>query len=98
MVIHFFFPDADADVDLDSEEDDDVFTPEDTLRRIVEDQSLGELDGDELGENDAYIDLYGPSGEAIVRAILPALKNNPLTRKAIIRRSGAAPVRVDATS
>src|SRR3990172_475221 len=61
----------------------DLATIEDRLSEILEDQGLGTVDGNNIGmDGTATLYLYGPDAERMFRAVEPALRDYPLTRRA----------------
>lgn len=50
------------------------------LAEVIKDKRLGELDGDEFGEGECTLYLYGPNADALFAAIEPLLRSSPLTK------------------
>jgi hypothetical protein len=64
---------------------------EDELAEAVEKAKVGEYDGNELGQGEFILYLYGRDAEKLFDAIRPTLERSPLTRSASVTlRAGAA--------
>jgi hypothetical protein len=59
------------------EESQRIHDLEDRLADSIKWSAVGDFDGDEYGDGYCTIYIYGPSAEALFRAIEPALKNYP---------------------
>lgn len=68
----------------------DLSTLEDQVIGVLNEQQVGEYDGNEIGPSGATIYLYGPNAEAILNAIQPVLSAYPLCRNAqiVVRQGG----------
>ncbi len=85
-----------------SDEVDDVHELSDRLEEAIEAAEAGEFDGDEFGEGQCTLFMYGPDADALFAAIEPTLRGSPLSRGGYaIKRYGdpddpdAKEVRVD---
>jgi hypothetical protein len=60
------------------------------LGDILEQQRLGEYDGDERGPTETVLFMYGPDAERLFNGIEPVLRAYPLCQNArvVIRRGG----------
>ncbi|BCG93963.1 hypothetical protein [Mesorhizobium sp. 131-2-1] len=64
---------------------------EDRLEQVVSNANAGEFDGDEFGEGECVLYLYGPDAEKLFSAIEPVLKSSPVaTGGYAIKRFGDA--------
>lgn len=68
----------------------DVSTLEDQINKVIQENGLGEYDGNEHGPSETIIYLYGPDAEKLFSSIKPVLENYPLCKnaKVIIRKGG----------
>ena len=57
----------------DSEDDDAIYALEDRLNAAIERQGVGELDGDEWGNGNCQLFMYGNSADKIFDVITPLL-------------------------
>jgi len=70
-------------------EEYDLATLEDDLSEVLEKGSLGKLDGNEFGPDEAVLFMYGPDAEAMFSGIEATLRAYPLCRNArVIIRQG----------
>jgi hypothetical protein len=60
-----------------SEEGESLYALEDQLKRAIEDASAGEFDGDEFGEGECVLFMYGPDADRLFEAVEPLLKTTP---------------------
>jgi hypothetical protein len=60
----------------------DLATLEDQLTNALRRNGVGEVDGNEIGEKEVVIFLYGPDAEKIFIAIETILRSYPLCRNA----------------
>jgi hypothetical protein len=60
----------------------DVATLEDQLVEVIEQENLGEFDGDEFGPDGVTLYMYGPDAERLYTGIESVLKNYPLCKNA----------------
>ena len=60
----------------------DLATLEDRLTEIIEDQGLGQFDGNEIGPTGATLFMYGPDAESLFQAIESVLRDYPLCKNA----------------
>lgn len=66
-----------------------IFRLERELEQAIAAVAAGELDGNEFGDGRCTLYLYGPSAEALFRAIAPVLASSPAARGAsVIERAG----------
>ena len=70
--------------------DCDLATIEDRLREAIEKDGLGEFDGNEIGETETTLYMYGPDAERLFAGIELTLRAYPLCKNArvVIRRGG----------
>lgn len=62
---------------------------EERLEEAVKDARAGELDGDEFGEGECVVFLYGPDAEALWKAVMPVLEKEPFPKGSFaIKRFG----------
>jgi hypothetical protein len=74
-----------------SEEAEDIHELSDRLAEAIEENHVGEFDGDEFGEGECVLYMYGPDADALFSAIEPVLRLSPLTKGArVIKRYGEA--------
>lgn len=68
----------------------DLGTIEDRLIEIIERERVGEFDGNEVGQGEATLFMYGPDAERLFAAIEQTLREYPLCQGARveIRRGG----------
>lgn len=67
----------------------DLATLEDQLIKVIESQTLGEFDGNEIGEGEVVLYIYGPNAEALFSGIEATLRTYPLCRNArVVIRQG----------
>jgi len=67
----------------------DVATLEDRLRAVIEQDQLGEFDGDEIRETETVLFMYGPNAERLFAGIGPTLRSYPLCQEArVVIRPG----------
>ncbi|MEO8458348.1 MAG: hypothetical protein ABI559_11095 [Chloroflexota bacterium] len=67
----------------------DLATIEDSLVKIMNEQSLGEFDGTEMTPKEAILFMYGPDAEALFKGIEDTLRDYPLCKGArVVIRSG----------
>jgi hypothetical protein len=68
----------------------DLSTLEDRLIEAIENNKVGEFDGNEIGEGVTKIFTYGPDADRLYRVIEPVLRSYPLCRNArvVIRKGG----------
>ena len=66
---------------------DELFPLEDLLAKSLENTGLGEFDGNEVGQGETTLFLYGPDAEKLFEHIRPILMETPVCKhgKAIIR-------------
>jgi hypothetical protein len=63
----------------------------DRLAEVIEAKSVGEFDGDEFGEGECVLYMYGPDADALFSAIEPVLRCSPLAKGGrVIKRYGEA--------
>ena len=61
------------------------------LGRIIEESSAGECDGDEFGDDECVLYMYGPDADYLFEAIEPVLRTTSVTSGGYaIKRYGAA--------
>lgn len=61
------------------------------LARAIEAHGAGELDGDEFGDGECVLFMYGPDADALFAAVEPILRSSPLARGArVVKRYGDA--------
>ena len=66
-----------------------IFELEDQLISAIEKSAAGEFDGNEVGESETVLYMYGPDADALYAAVSPILRNSPLARGGtIVRRYG----------
>jgi hypothetical protein len=75
VLIHILAEDVQTDDPV-----SDLATLEDELQELL--QGTGEVDGHDIGSNDATVFIYGSSAEAIFAIILPHLATGKLTERA----------------
>jgi len=71
-------------------EEYDLSTLDDQLIEVIERESLGEFDGNEVGPTETTLYMYGPDAERLFSGIENTLRAYPLCRGArvVIRRGG----------
>jgi hypothetical protein len=60
------------------EERDLLFDLGDLLNKVIEDAAVGEFDGDEFGQGECVLFMYGPDADRLYSVIEPVLKATPL--------------------
>lgn len=71
------------------EELDGLFALENELSSVVEQQGVGEYDGNDIGQGEFTIYLYGADADKLFLAIQPVLQRSSLTRDGyILKRYG----------
>ena len=69
----------------------DIHELSDRLTEAIEDNNVGEFDGDEFGGGECVLYMYGPDADALFSAIEPVLRSSPLTKGGrVIKRYGEA--------
>ncbi len=63
----------------------DLAMLEDQLSEALRESGSGEVDGNEIGQGEAIIFLYGANADQIFSDIEPVLRGNPLCQNARIR-------------
>jgi hypothetical protein len=63
---------------------------QDRLMEAIDRAGVGELDGDEFGEGECVVYMYGPNADRLWAAFAPVLKGEPLARGgfAVLRYGG----------
>jgi hypothetical protein len=61
-----------------------LFKLEEAIATSIERSSVGEHDGNEVGEGEFVIYCYGPNADALFAAIEPALRSSPLSKGATV--------------
>jgi hypothetical protein len=80
--VRLYFPYSESDLGS-------LFALEDALTAAIEMAGAGEFDGNEVGEGEAVLYMYGPDADVLFQAILPVLKESPLLRTGVaVRRNG----------
>jgi hypothetical protein len=80
--VRIVFPYADDNLDA-------LFKLEEALEQAILAAGAGEFDGNDVGEGEATLYLYGPDADALFDAIFTVLQTSPLLmRGAVIRRYG----------
>ena len=73
------------------QEMDAIHALSDRLEARILEAKVGEFDGDEFGEGECTLYMYGPDADALFSAIEGELRTSPLSRGAwVIKRYGAA--------
>ncbi|GLS36424.1 hypothetical protein GCM10010869_20130 [Mesorhizobium tianshanense] len=76
-----------------SQERESILVLEDRLEQVIRDASVGEFDGDEFGEGNCILYLYGPDAERLFVAIEPVLKSSSVAAgRYAIKRFGESTV------
>jgi hypothetical protein len=57
-----------------------IFALEDQLEAAIEETAAGEFDGDEFGQGECVLFMYGPDADRLFTAILPVLKSSHLAK------------------
>src|SRR5512138_4037772 len=63
-----------------------VFELEDRLRTAIDDAGAGRFDGNEVGNGECLLYMYGRDADALFRSVEPVLRASPLTGKARVTR------------
>lgn len=61
-----------------SEERDNIMDFGEELARAINSAGAGEFDGDEFGQGECTLFMYGPDADRLFAAIEPLLKSSPL--------------------
>jgi hypothetical protein len=73
------------------EEREAIHNMSDQMQAAINSASVGEFDGDEFGNGECTLFMYGPDADALMRTVEPILRNNPFTRGGrVIKRFGEA--------
>ena len=62
-----------------TDERDQIHELSDRLEAAIENNHAGEFDGDEFGEGQCTLFMYGPDADALFGAIEPLLRDSPLS-------------------
>lgn len=63
----------------------------DDLERVIGEKQAGEFDGEEFGDGQCVLYMYGPDADQLFKAVEPVLKSTPLARGGFaIKRYGEA--------
>jgi hypothetical protein len=57
---------------------------EEALINVIEQECVGEFDGNEVGQGELVLYMYGPSAENLFATVLPCLRSSPLTSSAVV--------------
>ena len=63
----------------------------DRLEKAIEDAGVGELDGDEFGEGECVLFLYGPDADALFAVVEPLLRASPHARGGFVLKQYGEP-------
>jgi hypothetical protein len=69
----------------------DLATIEDRLIKVIKREQLGELDGNEVGPDEATLYMYGPDAERLFAGIESTLREYPLCQGARVEIRRGAP-------
>jgi hypothetical protein len=69
----------------------DLATIEDRLIKVIKRDQLGELDGNEVGPDEATLYMYGPDAERLFAGIESTLREYPLCQGARVEIRRGAP-------
>jgi len=58
---------------------------EDLLEHEISRQGVGEYDGNEIGQGEAWLFMYGPDADRLFSAIEPILRRSPLASRALVK-------------
>jgi hypothetical protein len=72
VLVHFKLSDREFGT---SDERDSVHEFTDRLDALILEHQAGEFDGDEFGNGEGTLFMYGPDADRLYEAVLPALKN-----------------------
>lgn len=87
VIVHFRLSDEFGS----AEEHEAVTVLEDRLTDLIEQADVGEFDGNEFGEGECVLFMYGPDADRLYLAIEPALKSTPVSSQGYaIKRYGGA--------
>ena len=74
-----------------TEEREAIHALEDELSDAVEDAGVGEFDGDDFGNGESILYMYGPDADKLFDVIQTLLQRSPLTKGGyVIKRYGEA--------
>jgi hypothetical protein len=74
-----------------AEERDAIHTLCNALERVIESTFVGEFDGDEFGEGQCSLYMYGDDADALFAAVEPLLRASRLSRRGYaVKRYGDA--------
>ena len=74
-----------------ADERDSIHALSDRLEEAISDAGAGEFDGDEFGDGQCILFMYGPDADAIFSAIERILRESPHSRGGyVIKRYGEA--------
>jgi hypothetical protein len=68
-----------------------VFALEEQLRAAIDEGSVGEFDGNEVGGGEVVLYMYGPDADLLHAAIAPVLRASALALDGVIIRRYGAP-------
>ncbi len=68
----------------------DLATLEEQLIAVIQEEKLGEFDGNEMGGDEVVLYMYGPDAERLYAGVRSTLRRYPLCRNArvVVRRGG----------
>lgn len=74
-----------------SDEREKIHDLSDRLEQAIESRNAGEFDGDEFGDGQCTLFMYGPDADVLFAAIEPVLRDSPLAAGGYaIKRFGEA--------
>ena len=69
----------------------DIHELSDRLAEAIQENNVGEFDGDEFGGGECVLYMYGPDADALFSAIEPVRRSSPLAKGGrVIKRYGEA--------
>lgn len=74
-----------------AEERDAIHALSDSLEAEIKKANVGEFDGDEFGQGQCTLFMYGPDADALFQAVDSIIRNSPLSKGGhVIKRYGDA--------
>lgn len=64
---------------------DQIVKLEKALETVIFHANAGEFDGNEIGQGECVLYMYGPDAKMLYNAILPVLEKSPLVKGGIVR-------------
>jgi hypothetical protein len=86
VIVHIRFENSEADS---SEQLESILVLENCLTKAIEEINVGEFDGDEAGQGEVTLYMYGPDANRLFATVEPLLRASGFEGYAIKRFGGA---------